>query len=257
MKEIKKNKITAIIPTLNEEIHIEEAIKSVRFADEIIVIDSFSTDKTVELAKKHNVTLIQRVFDDFSTQKNFAIDKAKHDWIYILDADERVTPELEKEILEVVEKPKEFVGFYIRRTFYFMGKKIKYSGWQRDKVIRIFSKKYCRYNGSPVHEKIKTDGKIGFLKNKITHYSYRSFNHYIAKLNHYSDLRAKELHQKGKKVTLFHVLVKPIARFVIHYVIRLGFLDGFVGFVIAKTQAYGVLTRYIKLWTFNKGIKEN
>jgi glycosyltransferase involved in cell wall biosynthesis len=247
-------KISAIIPTLNEEIHIADAIKSVSFADEIIVIDSFSSDKTVEIAAKMNVKIIKRKFDDFSSQKNEAIAQAKHSWIYILDADERVTPPVEKEILEAVKSPKDFVGFYVRRTFYFSGKKVNYSGFQRDKVIRLFLKEHCNYKGH-VHEKIATKGEIGFLKNKIAHYSYRNYDHYISKLNHYAALRAKQLHDQGKKVNLFHILIKPPVRFIIHYVIRLGFLDGFTGFLVAKTQAYGVLTRYIKLWSLNREMK--
>ena len=116
-------KISAIIPTLNEEIHIADAIKSVSFADEIIVIDSFSEDKTIEIAEKLNVKIIKREFDDFSSQKNFAINQASHDWIYILDADERVTKEVKKEIVSCSKRPKGFVGFYLRRTFYFSEKK--------------------------------------------------------------------------------------------------------------------------------------
>ena len=249
-------KITAIIPTLNEEIHIEEAIKSVSFADEIIVVDSFSTDKTLELAEKYNVKIIKRKFDDFSSQKNFAIKQAENNWIYILDADERVTPEVEVEILEAVKEPKNFVGFNVRRTFYFCGKRVDYSGFQRDKVIRLFLKEHCKYSGL-VHERIITKGEIGFFKNKIDHFSYRNYDHYISKLNHYAAIRAKELHARGDKVNIYHVMIKPPARFFIHYIIRLGFLDGFTGFLVAKTQAYGVLTRYIKLWLLNKGIKEN
>lgn len=248
-------KITAIIPTLNEEINIEEAIKSVSFADEILVIDSFSTDKTVELALKHNVRLIERVFDDFSTQKNFAIDSATHQWIYILDADERVTISLHEEILQAVKKPQNFVGFYVYRTFYFMGKKINYGGVQRDKVARLFLKKHCKYNGKLVHEVIESDGELGFLKNKLEHYSYRDFDHYISKLNQYAWLQAKQLNNRGKRVTLYHTFIKPPTRFVIHYFIRLGFLDGFPGFVIAVTQSYGVLTRYIKLWLIRRNLK--
>ena len=250
-------KITAIIPTLNEEIHIIDAIKSVDFADEIIVIDSYSTDATVALAKSLGVTIFQRKFDDFSTQKNFAIDKAKNQWIYVLDADERVTPKVKKEILEAVKNPNENVGFYVRRTFFFMDRKINYGGCQRDKVVRLFLKEHCRYNGSPVHETIETEGKLGFFKNKIDHFSYRSYDHYISKMNHYAALRGKQFHNKGIKVNLFHILIKPPARFVIHYFIRLGFLDGFAGFVFAKTQAYGVFSRYIKLWLFNRGILES
>lgn len=247
-------KISAIIPTLNEEIHIAEAIKSVSFADEIIVIDSFSTDKTIEIAEKLNVKIIKRKFDDFSSQKNFAIDQAKHSWIYILDADERVTVKVEKEILEAVRNPKKNIGFYVRRTFYFCGKKINYGGCQRDKVVRLFLKEHCKYAGV-VHETIVADGKLGFLKNKVDHYSYKSYDHYISKMNHYGELRGKQFFKEGKKVNLFHILIKPPARFFIHYFIRLGFLDGFPGFVFAKTQAYGVLTKYIKLWLLNNGVK--
>ena len=248
-------KITAIIPTLNEEIHIVAAIKSVSFADEIIVIDSFSTDKTLVLAENYNVKIIKRKFDDFSSQKNFAIEQAKYDWIYILDADERVTFKVQKEIIEAVKNPKDFVGFYLRRTFYFSGKKVHYSGFQRDKVIRLFLKKHCKYVGL-VHEKIVAQGKLGFFRHKIDHFSYRNFDHYISKMNHYGAIRAKELHNSGIKVNLFHVLIKPPARFFIHFFMRLGFLDGFTGFLVAKTQAYGVLTRYIKLWSLNNGMKE-
>jgi glycosyltransferase involved in cell wall biosynthesis len=245
--------ITAIIPTLNEEIHIEEAIRSVHFADEIIVIDSFSTDRTLEIAECMNVKIIKRKFDDFSSQKNFAIEQATSKWIYILDADERVTASVEIEILETVKDPKDFVGFYLRRSFYFCGKKVNYSGFQRDKVIRLFLKEHCRYKGL-VHEKIVSSGKIGFFKHKIDHFSYRNYDHYISKMNHYAAIRAKELHERGDQVTIYHVMIKPTARFFIHYLIRLGFLDGFTGFLVAKIQAYGVLTRYIKLWLLNNKI---
>lgn len=248
-------KITAIIPTFNEELHIEEAIKSVSFADEIIVIDSYSTDRTVELANRFNIRLIQRVFDDFSSQKNFAIGLATNDWIYILDADERVPEGLKSEILEAVKNPKGNVGFYVYRTYYFIGRKMNYSGWQSDKVIRLFLKKHCRYNGSLVHETIKANGSLGFFKNKLEHYSYRGFDHYISKLNQYSWLQANDLYARNKRVGVYHILVKPPARFVIHYFIRLGFLDGFPGFVISVTQSYGVLARYTKLWLLRNNMK--
>ncbi len=248
-------KITAIIPTLNEEIHIADAIKSVSFADEIIVIDSYSRDKTIEIAEKFNVKIIKRKFDDFSSQKNFAIDQAKHSWIYVLDADERVTPEVKKEILNAVKNPGVYVGFYVRRTFYFSQKKVNYSGFQRDKVVRLFLKDFCKYSGL-VHETIKANGKLGFFKHKIDHFSYRNYDHYIAKMNHYAAIRAKELYEKEKKVNFYHIMIKPAARFFIHYVIRLGFLDGFTGFLVSNTQAYGVFTRYAKLWFLNKGTEK-
>jgi glycosyltransferase involved in cell wall biosynthesis len=247
-------KISAIILTLNEEIHIADAIKSVSFADEIIVIDSYSTDRTLELAEKHDVKLIQRVFDDFSSQKNYAIQQAKYDWVYVLDADERVTPALAQEILLTVKSPRDFVGFYIYRTFYFFNKRIRFGGWQRDRVVSLFLKEYCKYVGV-VHEKIVTNGKLGFFKNKIEHFSYKSYDHYISKMNHYGALRGKQYFEEGRKVSLFHILIKPPVRFVIHYFIRLGFLDGFTGLFFAKIQAYSVFVRYVKLWLLNKRIK--
>lgn len=247
--------ITAIIPTLNEEVHIKDAIDSVSFADEILVIDSFSTDRTVEIAKSKNVRVLQRAFDDFSSQKNYAIQQASHNWIYVLDADERVTSELRKEILEKIKKPNDFVGFFVYRTFYFIGKKLNYSGWQRDKVIRLFRKDKCMYNGKLVHETISADGNVGFFKNKLEHYSYQSFDHYIQKLNQYASLKARALFEKNKKVTFFHILIKPPYRFISHYILRLGFLDGFPGFIISVTQAYGVLSRFIKLWLMNHKLK--
>lgn len=248
-------KISAIIPTLNEEIHIAAAIESVHFADEIIVIDSFSTDKTLEIAEKYNVTILKRKFDNFSNQKNFAINQAKNPWIYILDADERVTPLVEKEILEAVNNSNNFVGFYVRRTFYFAKQKINYCGWQSDKVIRLFLKEHCSYRGV-VHETIVAKGEVGFLKNKIDHYGYKNYDHFISKINHYSSLKAKELHENGKKATFFLLFIKPIARFFIHYVIRFGFLDGLAGLILAKILAYSVFQRYVKLWLLNKDIKE-
>jgi glycosyltransferase involved in cell wall biosynthesis len=249
-------KITAIIPTLNEEIHLKDAINSVSFADEIIVIDSFSTDKTLEIAEKMNVKIIKRKFDNFSSQKNYAIEQAAYDWIYMLDADERVTEKVREEILKAVKNPKDFVGFYVRRTFYFAGEKINYGGCQRDKVIRLFLKQYATYKGV-VHEKIVAKGKLGFLKNKIDHFSYKSYNHYISKMNHYGALRSQQFFEEGRKVNFFHILIKPCARFFIHYFIGLGFLDGFTGLIFAKIQAYSVFVRYVKLWSLNKEIKEN
>ncbi len=246
-----KKKITAIIPTFNEEVHVEAAIKSVDFADEIIVIDSFSTDATIELAKKHNVKVVQRVFDDFSSQKNFAIDLAINEWIFVLDSDERIEESLKKEIVETLNEATGFVAYSIKRNFYFLGNKIKYSGWQRDRVVRLFSKKHCKYNGDLVHELIETKGEIGFLKNEIDHYSYRDFEHYVAKLNRNSWLKAKKLHQEKKGVNPYNLLVKPPVRFLTHYIVRLGFLDGFEGFILASIQSYGVFMRYIKLWLIN------
>ena len=252
-----KEKITAIIPTYNEEIHIEDAINSVSFADEIVVIDSFSTDRTVDLAKKYAVKVIQRVFDDFSSQKNYAIERAKHNWIYILDADERVSEELRLEISDTMKKTDQKVGFIIYRTFYYFDKKINFGGWQRDKVLRLFRKDKCRYNGDLVHERVKYDGEIGVLKHKIDHFSYQGFDHYTHKLEHYATLKAKALYKKNKSVNIFHLYIKPPVRFFIDYIIKFGILDGEPGFILAKHQFHGVKARYTNLRRLYKNDKHS
>lgn len=249
---ILNTKVSAIIPTRNEEIHIKDAIASVSFADEIIVIDSYSEDNTLALAQTEKVKILQRKFDDFSSQKNFALEHASFNWVYILDADERVSKELEREIIEKLKNPGNFVGFYIYRNFYFLGKRIKFSGWQHDKVIRLFRKDKCSYDGKLVHEKIIADGSIGYFKNRLDHYSYRNYDHHVNKLNHYAGLKAKMMYEKGTKTTYLHILLKPAIRFLIHYIIKLGFLDGYPGYVLAKLQAYGMFTKYVKFWEMKK-----
>lgn len=237
--------ITAIIPTLNEEDFIEEAIRSVSFATEIIVIDSFSQDQTVSICRKAKVKLIQREFDDFSSQKNFAIEQAAHNWIFILDADERISAPLALEVKKVADDPQGFVAFGIYRTFYFKNTKVRFGGWQTDKVIRLFRKDKCRYDGKLVHEGVLCSGKVGLLKNRMDHYSFRSQTQYEQKLQFYAALQAKEIKKSEKKVYLIHQLVKPTFRFIVLYLVRFGFLDGKKGYILAKLHAKAVLNRYL------------
>jgi len=237
--------ITGIIPTLNEESNIKEAIASLSFADEIIVIDSFSKDQTVSICKEENVTLIQRKFDDFSSQKNFAIKQASHNWVFILDADERISKALAADIKNAIKNPDNFVAYGVYRTFYCNNQKIKYGGWQTDKVIRLFRKDKCSYDGKLVHERMKCKGEIGILEHRMDHYSFQNERQYREKLMFYASLQAKEIKQSGKNTYLIHQLVKPAFRFVVLYIIRCGFLDGKNGFVLAKLHASAVLQRYL------------
>jgi len=240
--------LTAIIPTFNEEANIEAAIGSVSFAREIIVIDSYSTDKTVEIARSLNCKIMQREFDNFSSQKNHAIRKASNEWVLLLDADERISPELKNEILHTLKSEPEYDAYWIYRNNFFMGREIHYSGWQNDKVIRLFRKSTCRYNGLPVHEEIATIGNTGFLKNRLNHFTYKNFDNYLGKLNRYAWLQAAEYDKKVKRITFFHLFIKPGVRLFRHYLLKQGFRDGFAGLVIAWLQSYAVFTRYIKLW---------
>lgn len=247
-------KISAIAITLNEAHNIEGYIKSLWFADEIIIVDSFSTDTTVELAKKHEKVIVhQREFDNFSTQKNFAISMASHDWVTFFDLDEEVTDPLAREILEVSKNPKA-IAYFVKREYNFMGKRIKYSGFQTDYVIRFFNRKYCQYNANLVHETIDALGKTDRLKNTSPHYTYKSFDHYTGKLHQYSELQAKMLYEKGKKPNLYHFLFRPWYRFWHQYIIRVGILDGKEGFILAYLRAFSVFKRYVNLWMLYRKI---
>ena len=186
--------LTAIILARNEAAVIERALQSVRFTDEVILIDSESTDQTVALAKKQGARIIKRKFDNFSAQRNFAIRQASHAWVLIVDADEEVTPDLRREIQAVLKAPDVKEGYWIYSAYHFMGRRIKYSGWQRYKKISLFQRDKARYTGL-VHEQVHIDGSVGFLKNKMLNYSYRSFDHYIEKTGHYKWLQAKELEE--------------------------------------------------------------
>lgn len=241
-------KISALAITLNEEENIETYLERLSFADEIIIVDSFSTDRTAELASKFPKTrVVKRVFDNFSAQKNYAISLAKNDWVTFFDLDEEVTESLKEEIIKTVSAPDK-IAYFVKREYHFMGRKIRYSGFQTDYVIRLFNKNYCKYNSNLVHELIVPDGPTGKLKNTSPHYTYKSLDHYTSKLHQYSELQAKMLFEKGKKPTLYHFLFRPFYRFWHQYLIRLGILDGKEGFVLAYISAFAVFKRYVNLW---------
>jgi glycosyltransferase involved in cell wall biosynthesis len=247
-------KITALAITLNEAVHIDSYIKSLWFAEEIIIVDSFSTDATVELASQFkNVTVYQRKFDNFSAQKNFAISKARNDWVTFFDLDEEVTTHLSEEILKTLQNPKS-IAYFVKRDFWFMQKRIRYSGLQNDAVVRVFNKEYCNYNENLVHETLETRGATETLKTHLPHHTYTTFDDYTAKMHQYSALQAKMLYQKKKRPTLFHFLFRPFYRFWNQYLIQLGILDGKEGFILAYVSAFSVFKRYVNLWLLYRKI---
>ena len=249
--------ITAIIPTKNEAANIGEAIRAVSWANEIIIIDSFSTDDTLTIAQQYPVKIVQRAFDTHARQKNYAIAQATHNWIFILDADERVPENLVSEIKNLLAYPQPLpVAFWIKRENFFMGKPVRYSGWQYDKVIRLFRRDACLYPEVQVHEEINANGKVGQLQNKILHYTYSNLRQYLQKWDNYTWLSAHDRAGKTKKVTLFHLAIKPATRFLRHYIWFRGFLDGKVGFIISYMSAVSVFMRYLKLWRLQEGEKE-
>ncbi|NPA43513.1 MAG: glycosyltransferase [Chlorobi bacterium] len=240
-------KITAIIPTRNEEAHIRDAIRSVSWADEILVIDSHSTDRTVDIAREMGAKVIKRKFDNFSAQKNYAIARASHDWIFVLDADERVPEELRKEIFEVLDNPGGQIAFWIPRQNFIGDKKIRFSGWQNDKCIRLFNRRHAGYDGRFVHEEIRPRGKTGRLRTKLLHYPYRDESDFTHKLELYARLKAVEWHKKGKRYHPLKQWLTSAYRFFKHFILHLGFLDGKAGWKIALHSMRTVWRRYENL----------
>ncbi|MDN3725016.1 glycosyltransferase family 2 protein [Aequorivita sp. SDUM287046] len=248
-------KITAIAITLNEAQNIEAYIESLWFADEIVIVDSFSSDDTVVLASKQpKVRVLQRSFDNFSSQKNFAIAQAKNTWVTFFDLDETITPQLAEEIVEK-SKNSTAVAFFVKRDFYFMGKRIRYSGLQNDYVVRFFNKNHCRYNENLVHETLEVNGRSENLKNSLPHHTYKSFDAYTAKAHQYSALQAEMRYKKGEKPNYYHFLFRPFYRFLNQFVFRLGFLDGKEGFILAYVSAFSVFKRYVNLWLLYRKIE--
>jgi glycosyltransferase involved in cell wall biosynthesis len=237
-------KLTAIIPTFNEAHNIVDAIQSIDFADEILIVDSFSTDNTLELAKPLVTKIIQREYENSASQKNWAIPQAKHEWILLLDADERITPELKDEIVEKLKSSPSESGFWIRRKNHFMGKHIRFSGWQGDKVIRLFKRDECKYEPKHVHAEIVTEGEVGWLKNRIWHNTFVTREAFHNKLVRYAKWQAKDYDKRTPVITPFHTVIKPAVRFLKHYIIQLGVLDGRTGFIISRFQANAVRMRY-------------
>ncbi len=249
MSESQINKISGLVITFNEVNNIEEIIQNLNFVDELIIVDSYSTDGTIDLIKKHpKVKLLLNKFDNFSSQRNLAIENASHPWILFLDADERICDNLKKEILETINKAQTYNSYYFFRKFMFQNSHLKFSGWQTDKNIRLFKKGTAEYiSDKLVHEKLNVTGEIGVLKHQLIHYSYTNFKSYKTKMIYYGTLKAQELYRKGVKPNLFHFYIKPAYKFLHSYLIRLGILDGKKGIIISYLNALSIYVRYPEL----------
>lgn len=246
------NKLTALVITLNEEKNIRDLMHNLDFADEIIVVDSFSTDKTLEILKEFsNVKVYQHVFNNFSEQRNIAIDYATNDWILFIDADERISNDLKQEIQNVLKSNNTKRGYYLKRKFYFFSEPVHFSGLQSDKNLRLFKKKDAQYHGI-VHEKLNFNDNVGVLNNYLIHYSYAHHQHFKDKVFYYNRLKAVEKLNSGYKPNSVLAVTHPIYTFLNRYFFRLGFLDGKKGFVICKVYAQGIKERYTEIKRLRK-----
>lgn len=243
------NSLTVIVITHNEERNISECLESTKWADEIIVVDSNSSDNTIRLAKKYTTKVFTKEWKGYSEAKNFAIDRATNNWILSVDADERVTPELSDEINLILRNPRsKYNAYEVGRRAYFLGKWIRHCGWYPGYVVRLFKRQEGRYNESRVHEKLEVKGTIGRLKNDLIHLTDRDLFHYFSKYNNYTSLAAQDLFENNRKFRNTDIVFRPVFAFIKMYFLRLGFLDGIHGFVLCFLSASYVFTKYAKLW---------
>jgi len=249
--QFQMQKLSAIIPCHNEEAMIEGCLQSVRFADEIMVVDSFSTDRTLEIARRYASCTLQHEYVNSAAQKNWAIPQAKHPWVLIVDSDERLTPDLQQEIRQILEKPA-YDGYWIRRRNYFLGKEIKHGAWNSDKVLRLFRRELGRYQSKHVHAEIELRGQAGWCREKLLHYSYRSLDDYLRKVGRYTSWGALNAQDKGSSGSAPQILGHAVWPFLKSYFLKRGFLDGTEGLIIALMEASSSFLKYAKLYEIQR-----
>jgi glycosyltransferase involved in cell wall biosynthesis len=240
--------LSVTIITLNEAAHIGAAIDSVSWADDIIVVDAGSTDDTVAIARAKGARVEVRDWPGYAAQKQYATSLATHDWIFSLDADERVTPELAREIRAVLEAGPTAYGYRVPRVTFHLGRWIRTTDFYPDYQTRLFDRRHARWQGRLVHESVQVDGPRGHLRAELQHYSFRDLADQIDRVNAYSSLSAQQMFEAGRRSGPLHLLVHPLAAFLRNYVLRRGFTDGTVGLTISLVNSYGVFLKFAKLW---------
>jgi glycosyltransferase involved in cell wall biosynthesis len=243
--------LSVIIPCFNEEEMIAGCLESVKFADEIMVVDSFSTDRTLEIARRYTSRILQHEYINSATQKNWAIPQARHPWVLIVDADERVTLELAMEIQTILRSP-ENDGYWIRRRNFFLAQEIRHGTWRTDKVLRLFRRAMARYENKHVHAEIIMDGRVGWCRGKLDHYSYRSIDDWLRKVGRYTTWGAMNARDRGIHGSGWRIFGHSTGHFLKEYVLKRGFLDGTAGLVIALLACFGACLKYAKLWELKR-----
>ena len=247
--------LTVTIITFNEEKNILRTLESVKpVAAEIMVVDSGSTDRTVDICKSSGCRVISRDFDGYGTQKQFAVEQASHEWILSLDADEVLTPAIVAEIREQLSRTDLAVaGFEIPIVLNYMGRKMKYGGLGKKFYLRLFNRKMARFNTLPVHEGVETSGDVRRMKGEVIHFSYRNLSHHIDKINHYTTQAAEGYRQRGQRFSRWWVMFKFPVTFFNYYLLRRGFLDGYPGFLWSFLAAFYTSLKVAKTIELNSG----
>ena len=246
-------RLSVITITLNEEQNIEACLESVRWADEIIVLDSGSTDRTVQLARRFTKNVFSVQWRGYGGTRNIGLDRATGEWILWLDADERVSPELADEIRVILrEDTPGIAGYAVARRAFFLGRWIRHCGWYPSRVTRVFRKSRGRFSENLVHEELRVDGPVVPSRHDLIHHTDPDLHHYFQKFNLYTSLAAQDMHAAGRRFSLLGLLVRPPFTFIKMYLLRLGFLDGMQGFVLCALSSAYVFAKYAKLWELTK-----
>lgn len=249
-------KISATVITFNEEANIAAALESLRWADEIIVVDSDSTDRTVEIARRFTGKVFVRPWPGYSAQKSFATEQASNDWVFNLDADERVSDKLAREIERLKASANiSASGFEIPRLTYYLGRWIKHSGWYPDYKLRLYNRNAGGWRGDYVHESVKVTGRVERLAGEILHYTVRNSSDHHLRIDLYTTLAARERFALGKRVSAISILLSPIAAFLRSYIFKRGFLDGTQGLAISFFAAHYVFLKNLKVWEMERESK--
>lgn len=241
-------KLTVTVITRNEAAHIDAALASVAWADEIVVVDAHSTDETAAIARRRTPRVEVRDWPGYSAQKNYAASIASHDWILSIDADERVSPELANEIRALLASEPPLRGYRIPRVTQYLGRWIRSTDWYPDYQLRLYDRRAGAWNGRVVHESVRLEaGRPGVLRHELQHFSFRDLSHQLAKMDHYSTLAAEHWHAGGRRASALAIAVHPPLAFLRNYVLRLGIRDGVPGLLVSALNSYYVFLKYAKL----------
>jgi glycosyltransferase involved in cell wall biosynthesis len=240
--------VTATIITFNEAANLQAALESLSWADEIIVVDSQSTDDTVAIARRVTDKVIVRAWPGYIAQKNFAAEQATHDWIFSLDADERVTPELAAEVQALMASGPKAPGYRVPRVTFHLGRWMRSTDWYPDYQLRLYDRRRARWTGKHVHESVAADGPVEDLRGELQHYAYRDLAHHFQTMDRYTTLAARQMFEEGRRAGFFDLLVHPPAAFFRNYVLRGGFRDGIPGLIVSAMNARYVGLKFAKLW---------
>lgn len=248
-------KVSVTIITLNEAEHIAAAIDSARWADEIVVVDSGSRDQTVEIARARGALVLCREWSGYVDQKNYAAERASNDWIFSLDADERIPPALAAEVRALLASEPPLRAYRLPRVAYHLGRWVRTTDFYPDYQTRLYDRRAARWRGKHVHESVAVDGPVGQLHSELEHYSFRNLRDQLERINHYTTLAARQMHESGRRSGPIHLLVHPPAAFLRNYLLRRGILDGTAGLTISLMNAYSVFLKFAKLWEMQRSQK--